>query len=106
MRCPECNAKISKYPIKKQPEKSLAENFKDGTINWLNFLKMDMMSLTFFVAFLLLLFGFHTQITQYEDIRDDPLAFCQKIVCENATPINEQGWSNQDYPKINLTDFS
>lgn len=76
MKCPNCKKEIVKYPIRKQPDKSLADNYKQGTIIWKNLFKMDSMSLIFMIIILFSVWAYTHDIEQYKMIKDNSTEFC------------------------------
>lgn len=80
-KCKRCGEPIVKFPIKSQPEKSLGDNFKENTINWINLFKIDMMSLIFFICLLLIVFGFKHDVAKCEDVITNPCTFCNNSGC-------------------------
>jgi len=99
-KCGYCGKPFTRYPIKRQPEKTLKENCEEGTIIWKNLFKMDFMSIIFFIMTLILVFSYSHDIAEYEQVGKDPCGFCQgfESVCE-AQSIMIENWEtkNEDY---------
>ncbi len=90
-KCKNCGTPIVRWPIKKQPDKSLIENFNEGTINWINAIKMDIVSIIFFLAILTMVFTYNIDMGNCKEIVEDPCDYCSKTNCcqyleEQRTP--------------------
>lgn len=66
-KCPSCGFRFrwSGFPL-----------FVDGRFVWQNLFKTDFMSVVFFVVIISLVFLYNYEIGHYEDIRSDPLGYC------------------------------
>lgn len=82
-RCKNCGEQVVKWPVKNQPEKSLITNFKERTINWKNMFKMDLVSIIFLIAVLLLAFGYSSDTKTCRDIIENTCYYCNKTNCCN-----------------------
>lgn len=102
-RC-SCGKVIARFPLKGQQDKTLAQNIKEGTINWANLFKMDLMSFVFFIFILLLAFQYKTDIAKCNDVIEDPVTWCEKSnACEAVSARYYKKMFNQT--DIRLYDY-
>ncbi len=77
MKCPNCNVKIVKYPLKD----------KDGKFILKNLFKMDAMSFVFLICIIGLFLMVKVDIQNYKEILENPIEFCEK---SNACKVIEE----------------
>jgi len=94
MKCKNCGEKIVKFPIKKQTDKTFKQNFEEGTINWLNFFKMDFMSIMWFIVIILLITTYRIDTETCREIVTNPLTYCEE---SNACKIIEERKTESPY---------
>lgn len=100
-RC-SCGKQIVRFPVKKQPDKNFIENFNEGTINWLNLFKMDLMSIVWFAVIIILVVTYKGDIATCEEITTNPLKYCEE---SNACRIIEERRSMYPYGVIDMEDI-
>jgi len=71
MKCPNCGKAIVKYPIKAG----------DGSIIWKNFFKMDIVSVIFLIAVLLLAYGYSNDTKVCREIMENPCDYSAEVGC-------------------------
>lgn len=81
MKCNICGAKVVRYPLKGQQEKTIAQNYREGTINWINLFKMDLQSLLLVVVIVFMVLGYKADIKKCEDAIEHPCEFCETTNC-------------------------
>jgi len=102
LRCPNCKEKVARFPIKKQPEKTFQQNFEEGTINWLNLFKIDLMSIIWMAVIIFLIIAYKADIEQCEEIVTNPLEYCEE---SNACKIIEERRETNPYGIIDIKDI-
>ena len=102
LRCPNCKERISRFPIKKQLDKTLAQNFEEKTINWINLFKMDLMSIMWFVVTILLITTYKADTETCMEIITHPLTYCEE---SNACKIIEERKMENPTPFIDIDDI-
>lgn len=71
MKCPNCQKKIARYPIKDE----------QGNIIWINLFKMDLFSIIFLIAITLMIYGYKADIEMCHNVTVDPCDYCMKSGC-------------------------
>ena len=72
-KCPNCGTKVVKYPLKND----------DGTYNWKNFFKTDLVSILFMIAVLFLILSYIHDTKECREIIEDPITYCEESnACE------------------------
>lgn len=99
-KCKNCGEQIVKYPIKKNPDKTLQENLKNGDIIWSNLFKMDLTSVLFLIAVVVVLFGYQADIEKCNTAINDPCTFCNQTGCMD---YNTQSFESQD---VDISNFN
>lgn len=82
-RCKNCGEDLTRFPLKAQPEKTLGENFWEGTIRWRNLFKIDMASLVLLLIVIGLFSGYKADIGKCDDVIEHPCVFCKETGCFN-----------------------
>jgi len=67
-RCKVCGNKIVKYPLKDA----------NGKLIWANFFKMDLVSMLFLIAVVLLMYGYITDTQTCREIIEHPIEYCNR----------------------------
>ena len=70
-QCPKCNHKFAKYPYKDEQGKLIIKNL----------LKVDLMSILFFICVIFLIIGYKSDMAQCHDAIKYPCTFCEKSNC-------------------------
>lgn len=106
IRCNHCNKKVIRYPVKGQQEKSLSENYKEGTLKWINLFKVAPEDLIMFGIVLMLLFAYKHDTQACEQAITDPVSFCAESgidrACANLVSQSQNQFDLKDY--INRTE--
>lgn len=73
-KCKTCGTKIIHFPLWKGQEHD--EPFSKDKIIWINWFKMDMMSVAFLVIVVALIIGFQNDTAKCNQVIEDPCGFC------------------------------
>ena len=108
LRCPNCKEKIARFPVKKQPEKTFIQNLEEGTIDWINMFKIDMMSLIWVAVLILLVISYKADTATCMEIIEYPLEYCEESnackIIEERKHMNQYGLVDIDnIPEFNIT---
>jgi len=97
MKCHTCGAKVVRFPIKGQQEKTFKQNYDEGTVNWINFLRMDMQSIIMFILIVTMVLGYKADIAKCDDAINNPCDFCETTNC------CEVNWMRVNPSKMNMS---
>ena len=105
--CQKCGTKFVKYPLKGQPEKTLGENYKEGTILWKNLFPVwETIKIIWIVlSIYLITFGYKHDIAKCNEIIQDPYHYCVKAGC-TPNPMMEINIPNYSNPNASLTQLN
>ncbi len=105
-KCPHCEGNLNKtkYPIKKQEEKTLIDNYKEGTIIWKNLFVMDWKLIAIFIVVMMLAYGYTTDIKKCEEVINNPYTFCDKH-CEYRLNNPQQNLDNPIGLESNVIEY-
>jgi len=101
MKCQNCGKKVARFPLKKQPDKTFKQNFEEGTINWWNLFKIDLMSIIWIIVIIVLVITYKADIKTCEEITTNPLRYCEE---SNACKIIEERKILSPFGIVNIED--
>jgi len=87
-KCPRCKLKYAKYPYKDT----------EGKVIWKNLFKMDIVSIMFLIAIILMAYGYSHDTEVCREIISDPPKYCDEInACDFIIENEETNWLDQQY---------
>lgn len=101
--CKQCGANQAKYPFKGQPDKTIHENYKEGTLIWKNLFMMTLndIVLTLIILGMTLAYWHDTKECHY--IIEHPKESCEKIGAIFPVPPPSDAFSNLPIFNTNYT---
>ena len=69
--CPRCGKRYAKYPWKDE----------QGNIIWKNMFRLDMVSIIWLIAIILMTYGYITETAKCQEVIDNPCEFCAESNC-------------------------
>ena len=78
-RCKNCGEDQAKFPLRAQPEKTLMENYREGTIIWKNLFKMTLQDLAFILIVLAMSWAYAHDTKECKYIIEHPKEVCEQI---------------------------
>jgi len=91
-RCKQCGADQTKFPLRAQPDKSLVENYKEGTLLWTNLFKMTLQDAAFILIILGMTWAYVHDTEQCKYIVEHPKEVCQKVGAIFPEPIEQNAF--------------
>ncbi len=82
IKCPRCSLKHSRFDLRKDLDKSLGENWKNKTINWKNLFKIEFTHIMFFIAIIIIVFGYKADMEKSMDIIEHPCSYALESGCD------------------------
>lgn len=80
-KCPECGKEYAKNEIRLDETKSVMENLRNGTINWKNALKIDIVSILIIISVVLIITGLSMMPGQMTKALGDPCGYAEDLGC-------------------------
>ena len=92
-KCRKCGEPTAKFPLLGQPGKTFGENYKEGTINWINLFKMDWYSIMLIISIVFIIWSVNEDMTNYKEIIENQCDYCENVKCSDfwITPEGELG---------------
>lgn len=85
MKCPRCGLKHNRFDLRKDFDKTLWENIQNKTMNWKNLFKMELTHVLFFIAVIIIIFGYKADMSTSIDIMENPCSYALEAGCEGVT---------------------
>lgn len=100
-KCKNCGESQVKFPIKGQPEKTLAENFLEKTIRWKNLFKMEWRDVIMILIIVGMTSSYILDTKNCRDVIEHPVESCERIGCDCIKEV--PNGTSLFYEPINLT---
>ena len=90
LRCPNCNEKVARFPLKDSNGKLIVKNL----------FKMDLMSVLIFIVIILVVVSYKIDTETCMEIIEDPLTYCEE---SNACKIIEERKGIDPYRTVDIS---